>query len=247
VQEICTLHASAPQQYAASGLNAVSVDEKPGIQAIERDGATLPTGPDMVERREFNYIRHGTQVLTTNLHLATGKLLAPTIQDSRTEADFVAHIRQTVNIDPQAPWVFLCDQLNTHKSESLLRYVAESIGDTQDLGEKGKTGILKNMVTRQAYLSAPEHRIRFLYTPKHCSWLNSVEVWFSILTTHVLKRGNFTSIADLQQKLTRYITYYNEYLAKAWNWSVIKTKDIQQLIEKVRQIECTGSFQGLAG
>jgi transposase len=217
------------------------------MQAIERDGVTLPTRPNLVERREFNYIRHGTQVLTANLHLATGKLLASTIQDRRTEADFVAHITQTVNTAAKASWLFLCDQLNTHKSQSLVRYVAESIGDTQYLGEKGKSGILKNMTTRQAYLSDPEHRIRFLYTPKHCSWLNSVEVWFSILTTHVLKRGNFTSITDLQQKLTRYITYYNEHLAKAWNWSVIKTRDIHQLIDKVQQIECAGTFRGLAG
>jgi transposase len=186
-------------------------------------------------------------VLTANLHLATGKLLASTIQDRRTEADFVAHITQTVNTAAKASWLFLCDQLNTHKSESLVRYVAQSIGDTQYLGEKGKSGILKNMTTRQAYLSDPEHRIRFLYTPKHCSWLNCVEVWFSILTTHVLKRGNFTSITDLQQKLTRYITYYNEHLAKAWNWSVIKTSDIHQLIDKVQQIECAGTFRGLAG
>jgi transposase len=246
VEEICTLHATATEQHATSGVNAVSVDEKSGIQAIERDGATLPTQPDMVERREFNYIRHGTQVLTANLHLATGKLLTPTIEDTRTETDFVAHIRQTVNTNPQAPWVFLCDQLNTHKSEALVRYVAQSLGDTQNLGKKGKTGILKNMTTRQAYLSDREHRIRFLYTPKHCSWLNPVEVWFSILTTHVLKRGNFTSIADLQQKLMRYITYYNEHLAKKPNWSVIKTRDIQQLIEKVQQIEGAGISPGLA-
>lgn len=81
------------------------------------------------------------------------------------------------------------------------------------------------------------HRIRFVYTPKHCSWLNSIEVWFSILTKHILTRGNFTSIHDLVRKIQKYITYYNDYLAKAWKWSVVTNKDIQTLITKVMQIE----------
>jgi DDE superfamily endonuclease len=133
-----------------------------------------------VERREFNYIRHGTQVVTGNIHLATGKLITPTIADTRTEADFVEHIERLIQSDPDAGFVILCDQLNTHKSESLVRYIAKVLGDDQVLGEKGKWGILKNMETRQAYLSDSKHRIRFVYTPKHCSWLNPIEVWFSI-------------------------------------------------------------------
>jgi hypothetical protein len=172
----------------------VSTDEKPGIQALERDGATLPTKADKVERREFNYIRHGTQVLTSNIHLATGKLITPTIADTRTEADFVEHIARLIQSDPNAGLIILCDQLNTHKSESLVRFIAKVLEDDQELGKKGKSGILQNMETRQAYLSDPQHRIRFVYTPKHCSWLNSIEVWFSILNRHVLCRGNFTSI-----------------------------------------------------
>lgn len=230
------MHDEAKAHYA-KGIHVVSVDEKPGIQALERDGKTLPTQPNKVERREFNYIRHGTQVLTGTLHLATGKLITPTIADTRTEADFVEHIERLIQFDPYAGFVILCDQLNTHKSESLVRFIAQALGDDQVLGEKGKWGILKSMQTRQAYLSDPEHRIRFVYTPKHCSWLNSIEVWFSILGKHVLKRGNFTSIQDLTQKIQRYIAYYNKHLAKIWKWSVVQTKDIQALIGKVMCIE----------
>ena len=68
---------------------------------------------------------------------------------------------------------------------------------------------------------------------KACSWLNPIEVWFSILDQHVLRRGNFSSISDLKEKIQRYITYYNGHLAKAWRWSVTKTRDIQQLLEKI--------------
>jgi hypothetical protein len=204
---------------------------------LPRDGTTLPTKAGQVERREFNYIRHGTQVLTGNIHLVTSELITPTIADTRTEVDFVEHIARLIQSDPKGDFVILCDQLNTHKSESLVRLIANVLGDDQVLGEKGKWGILKSMETRQAYLSRSEHRIRFVYTPKHCSWLNSIEVWFSILTKHVLNRGNFTSIQDLTQKIQRYITYYNEHLAKVWKWSCVLTKDIQALIDKVMRIE----------
>jgi transposase len=230
------LHATAKEQ-ETKGINVVSVDEKPGIQALERDGVTLPTKAGQVERREFNYIRHGTQVLTSNIHLATGKLLTPTIADTRTEVDFVEHIARLIQSDATTSFVIVCDQLNTHKSESLVRFIAETLGDKQPLGEKGKSGILQSMQTRQAYLSDPSHRIRFVYTPKHCSWLNPIEVWFSILDKHVLNRGNFPSIQDLKQKIQRYIVYYNQHLAKVWKWSCVLTKDIQALIRKVMRIE----------
>ncbi len=215
----------------------MSVDEKPGIQAIERAGKSLPMKPGSPERQEFNYIRHGTQCLIAAIDLGTGKLLGSTVQDTRTEADFVAQIDRLVKIDPDATWVFTMDQLNTHKSESIVQYVAQAIGDTQNLGVKGKSGILKSMPSRMAYLEDSTHRIRFVYTPKHCSWLNSIEVWFSILDAHRLRRGSFTSKADLKQKIERYINYYNEHLAKPWNWSVVKRKDIQALIDKVKRIE----------
>lgn len=233
---MCKLHSKA-KEYFAKGIQFISTDEKSGIQALERDGKTLPMKPGKIERREFNYIRHGTRVLTANLLLATGKLIASTIAATRTEKDFVEHIKKTVNTKPTAKWIICLDQLNTHMSASLVDYIAKALGDTRDLGEKGKSGILKSMETRKAYLSTETHRIRFVYTPKHCSWLNSIEVWFSILTSHVLKRGNFTSVQDLKQKIQNYIGYYNKNLAKAWKWSVISNKDIQTLIDKVKQVE----------
>jgi DDE superfamily endonuclease len=230
--EICEVHAQAQALYE-EGTHVISVDEKPGIQALQRDGKTLPMKEDRLERREFNYIRHGTQVITGNLHLATGELISPTIADTRTEADFAKHIEHLIQTDQEARFIILCDQLNTHQSETLVHLIASMIGDDQDLGIKGKQGILKSMVSRRAYLSDPTHRIRFVYTPKHCSWLNSIEVWFSILDQHVLRRGNFSSISDLKEKIQRYITYYNGHLAKAWRWSVTKTRDIQQLLDKI--------------
>lgn len=238
VEEICHLHVQAAPDGQAGETKVMSIDEKPGIQALERDGATLPTLAEKVERREFNYVRHGTQVLTANLDLATGELMSETIADRRTEADFADHIERLIqSVDPSAHLVLLCDQLNTHKSESLVRLLARTLGDEQELGEKGKCGILESMQTRAAYLSDQQHRIRFVYTPKHTSWLNPIEVWFSILDKHVLRRGNFTSKEDLKEKIQRYISYYNQHFAKVWKWSAVKTKEIEALIAKVMRIE----------
>ena len=96
-----------------------------GIQALERIAPTLPPRPGWVERREFEYVRHGTQSLIADLDVATGEVLAPSIADTRTEQDFAQHITQTVRTDPEAEWIFITDQLNTHQSEALVRLVAE--------------------------------------------------------------------------------------------------------------------------
>ncbi len=152
---------------------------KSGMQALEREITAMTSAH--VERQDDSYERHGTQCLIANFDVATGKILSPMIEATRTEEDFENHVKPTIDTDPEAEWVFIVDQLNTHKSESLVFLVARLCDLTNiDLGTKGKCGILKNMDTRKAFLTNPAHRIRFIDTPKHASWLNQVEKWVSI-------------------------------------------------------------------
>lgn len=220
VRAICKVYHQA-EELQAQGIHVISVDEKTGIQALERIHPTHPAKPEQVERIEFEYQRHGTQALIANFEVATGKVILPTIQDTRTEADFLTHIQQTVSSDAQATWIFIADQLNTHKSSSLVTWVAEQCGIESDLGEKGREGILLNMASRTAFLQDESHRIRFIYTPKHCSWLNQIEIWFSILSRRLLKRGQFKSTDELQQRILKFITSFNENLAKPFRWTYI--------------------------
>ena len=186
---------------------------------MERIAPTKPMRPGQVERREFEYTRHGTQCLIGNFEVATGQVIAPTVQATRTEEDFAAHIARTVATDPEAGWIFVADNLTTHCSESLVRYVAEACGIATDLGKKGKSGVLKSVATRKAFLTDAGHRIRFVYVPKHTSWLNQIEIWFSILVRRVIRRGNFTSAEDLREKILAFIEYFNRTLAKPFKWT----------------------------
>lgn len=153
-----------------------------------------------------------------NLEVATGRRLQPTVQQTRTEHDFVEPVGQTVKSDPQSQWIFVADQLNTHQSESLVTWVAEHCGLTDDLGVKGKTGLLQSMQTRMHFLSDPTHRIRFVYPPKHASWLNQIECWFRVISRHLLRRLSVTSTTWLRDLILKYIEYYNRVLAKPFKW-----------------------------
>ena len=190
-----------------------------GIQALERLHPSLPMEPGKPERPEFEYIRHGTQTLIANFEVATGMVITPSVGQTRTEEDFVEHIRRTIQTDPQAQWIFVMDQLNTHKSEALVRLVAEECQLNIDLGVKGKSGVLKSLETRETFLRCLDHRVRFLYTPKHASWLNQVEIWFSILVRKLLRRASFASIGDLRKRILTFIDYFNKTMAKPFKWT----------------------------
>ena len=219
MESVCACYLEAPRQLAEEGTHTVSVDEMTGIQALERLHPPLAMRPGHIERPEFEYIRHGTQCLIGNFEVATGQMLTPSVGLTRTEADFAAHIAQTLATDPAGEWIFVVDQLNTHQSEALVRLVATECGLAAELGVKGKTGLLASMASRKAFLEEPGHRIRFVYTPKHSSWLNQIEIWFGILVRRVLKRGSFTSVDELRERLLAFIVYFNTALAKPFQWT----------------------------
>jgi hypothetical protein len=219
VIDVCQLYHDAPG-WAQQFVRVLSTDEMTGVQALERKHPTLTMTPGQAERREAEYIRHGTLCFIVSRDVATGQVLPPSCGPTRTEADFVNHIRGVVASDPKAKqWHFVADNLNTHCSESLVRYVAEVSGITDDLGVKGKSGVLQSCRTRSAFLSEASHRIVFHYTPKHASWMNQIEIWFSILTRKVLKRGSFVSVEDLKAKVLAFVAYYNQTMAKPFKWN----------------------------
>ena len=218
IRQISAVYLSAPER-AKQGERTVSTDEKAGIQALERKHPGKPMVPGMVELQEFEYERHGTQTLIASMDLTSGTV-ETSCGATRKEPDFVLHIQKVVDTHPEVKkWRFVTDRLNTHQSEGLVRLVASYEEQEIDLGVKGKDGILGSMKRRAEYLNEESHRIVFYYTPVHCSWMNQIELWFSILVRKFLKRATFASVDELRERLLAFVDYFNRTMAKPFKWT----------------------------
>jgi hypothetical protein len=219
VRAVCDTYRAAPALAGRHRTHTICTDEMTGIQAPERNAPALPMRAECCERVEFEYTRHGTLTLIGKFCVTTGELIACTLGPTRTEADFAGHIERTAATDAGASWIFVVDNLDIHRSEALVQVVAAACGIEEPLGKKGVRGVLRSMASRRAFLSDPAHRIRLVYTPKHSSWLNQIEAIFGVIMRKVIRRGSFTSVADLRDKLVNFIGYFNRAFAKPFRWT----------------------------
>lgn len=211
-QPICQLYVGALEAYA-QGCLVICCDEKSGMQVLERKAPTKPAQPGRRERREHEYIRHGTRVLINSLAVATGQI-AWTLGATRKAPDFVDHLKQAYQRLPRMKrydWVM--DNLNTHWSLDVCRLVARWCGVPFEPHK------LKRGPQRRAFLSDPSHRHVFHFTPKHGSWLNQAELFFGTLQRRFLARGSFSSLRDFERRLERFLKDYNARHAHPYRWT----------------------------
>ena len=231
ILEICHAYREAKKR-VTKGEITISIDEMTAIQAKQRTAEDRPPLPGrrLTWQIEHEYIRHGTLCLLGAWDVVEGKAFG-WCNPTRNEVDFVDFIKKCQAQYPDAKRLHIVlDNLNTHQSETLVLWVAAQVGTPkEELGVKGKSGILKNMKTRAKYLNTKTHPVVFHYTPKHCSWMNQIEIWFGILMRKVLKSASFLSLDDLENRIMEFIEYFNKTMAKPFKWMFngFETKESQ--------------------
>jgi len=221
VEQVCQTYLEAASCYQFRGTHTICVDEMTSLQANQRKAPTKRPRPGQVGKTECQYKRHGTLSLTGSWHVVKGQMIQTTIDETRNGKDFANHIEQTIQADPEAEWIVVLDNLNTHCGEPVVRLVARLLGiDQETLGDKKKRqGILASMESRRGFLTEASHRVRFVFVPKHSSWLNQIEIVFGIISKRVMRNGSFQSQDELKTKLLSFIDYFNQTFAKPFNWT----------------------------
>jgi hypothetical protein len=213
---ICQLYVNAPTMHQQGRL-VICCDEKTGMQALGRPDPTQPAQPGKPEKRENDYIRHGTRALITSFVVATGEVIGD-LGPTRTSVDFAAHLGHVAGQFPGiqgCDWVV--DNLNTHWSLEVCRVMAELCGVPCAEAE------LRTGLQRRTFLTDPTHKHMVHFTPTHGSWLNQVELWFSVLARRFLKRGDFHSMAEFEERLLAFLNDYNQRHAHPYCWTYTGT------------------------
>ena len=195
------------------GQLVICSDEKTGVQILQRKYPTQPARPGHPEKREQDYIRYGTRALIASFVVPTGEVVWD-LGLTRTSQDFAAHllhVARQVRGWQGVTWVL--DNLNTHWSVE----VCEVLAMLNDLPFCPRS--LRAGAQRRAFLTDPEHAYRFVFTPKHGSWLNQVELWFSVLARRFLKRGDFAGAEQFEARLRAFLEDYNSQQAHPYRWT----------------------------
>lgn len=213
MQDVTGLYLSAPE-LASQGIKVFSVDEKTSIQALERKHPDLPPISGTPQRIEHEYTRHGTLCLTAAFNVATGEVHG-SLTPNRPAPVFAGFIDGLCHqVGPEAPAIhFVMDQLNTHWHHDFCKVVADHSGIPYDPKEYERGD------DRRRFLMRDDKRVIVHYTPKHASWLNQIEIWFSVLARKLLKRETFRSLAELKERILQFMTYHNRYLAHPYRWT----------------------------
>lgn len=211
MQDVTGLYVRA-LELAKQGIPVFCLDEKTGIQALERETPDIPMRPGKPHRRDHRYIRHGTTTLLGVFEVATGKVWGRF--SARTAKATASIIREVGESVPQAPQVhFVMDQLSTHWHHEVCEVVAALSGVEYDR-KKHRTG-----TQRKAFLADPSKRVVIHFTPKRASWLDQIEIWFSTLGRKLLKRASFTSVEELQREIYKFMEHHNRFRAKPYRWT----------------------------